>query len=378
MWSSNSFFLFLASIFIIQTVASSLPPNSCVEFKFEVSGTGTNEVINNPVNLQETSSIKTFVDAVFAGTINVTTTPFNTTGTFQMSARFCEPRIKNPLHKDTLQLLVHGSLYNKTIWSGLSQFETNSWEAFAASQGYPTLAIDRIGCGDSSHPNPISTVQIPLEAVLIDQIVQYIRSPSCNPKPLGLDKQYKNIVYVGFSFGSFVGNFMADIYPNDFDAFILTGYSGGLRFPIPFIQNNLTVARTVSPRFQDLDPAYLAASSEVGHTKAFYAGSFDPVVAHADFIGQDTLSVGETVTISLGFREVEYDGPVLVVAGEKDPNFCPVAGGACADILRETSNLFPKAKYESMVASDSGHTLMLHTSAPETFAGVHEWLAKLF
>lgn len=39
-----------------------------------------------------------------------------------------------------------------------------SWVDYASQEGYPTLAIDRLGNGNSSHPNGITEVQCPAQA----------------------------------------------------------------------------------------------------------------------------------------------------------------------------------------------------------------------
>ena len=44
-------------------------------------------------------------------------------------------------------------------WTGDGFEEQYSWVAAASKAGYPTLAIDRLGNGDSSHPDPLLTVQ---------------------------------------------------------------------------------------------------------------------------------------------------------------------------------------------------------------------------
>lgn len=37
--------------------------------------------------------------------------------------------------------------------------ERYSWVAAASKQGYPTLAVDRLGNGESTHADPILAVQ---------------------------------------------------------------------------------------------------------------------------------------------------------------------------------------------------------------------------
>lgn len=74
-------------------------------------------------------------------------------GTYNIAARFCEPTKDVESRRNTLQLLVHGVQQTKEYWSGLAPpgqgFESNDWIKWAAAEGYPTLAFDRICNGQS-------------------------------------------------------------------------------------------------------------------------------------------------------------------------------------------------------------------------------------
>jgi hypothetical protein len=48
--------------------------------------------------------------------------------------------------------------------------------AYASQQGYPTLAIDRLGNGDSDHPDPLLVVQMPAHAEIAHRVIQLAKA----------------------------------------------------------------------------------------------------------------------------------------------------------------------------------------------------------
>jgi pimeloyl-ACP methyl ester carboxylesterase len=103
--------------------------------------------------------------------------------------------------------LVHGMTYNSTLWSGLGFSDHYSWVNHATRRGYPTLAIDRLGHGDSpARPDPVSIIQFALETEIIHQLLSKLRASE-------LGRSFSKIVYVGHSYGSLLGNSIARIYP---------------------------------------------------------------------------------------------------------------------------------------------------------------------
>lgn len=100
-------------------------------------------------------------------------------------------------------------------WTGDGYSDRYSWVAAASKAGYPTLAIDRLGNGDSDHPDPILAVQFvtspvdktqlttnryPVEVETIHQIIVKLRAGTL-PPPLN-GRKFTKVIYVGHSYGS--------------------------------------------------------------------------------------------------------------------------------------------------------------------------------
>ena len=107
---------------------------------------------------------------------------------YQISAAYCPPTVSVAGRSRVVQLLIHGGTADKYYWSALgpvgSGFREDyySWVDFARSQGYHTIAIDNLGVGNSSRPDP-TVVRLPVEADITSQIVHQLRS---HPLPLSL------------------------------------------------------------------------------------------------------------------------------------------------------------------------------------------------
>ena len=96
-------------------------------------------------------------------------------GTQTLAGTFCLPTVLNE-NIFSLQVLFHPITGNRGYWNGLGGLSTGyvpyqpqnySWVDFAHANGYPTLALDRLGAGESSHPDPVAVVQGPYEYVLL-------------------------------------------------------------------------------------------------------------------------------------------------------------------------------------------------------------------
>lgn len=80
------------------------------------------------------------------------------------------------------------------------------------------LAIDNLGAGDSSRPDPVVFTQQPLQTEIVHQITQMLRAGSISFAP-----KASKVIFVGHSLASVIGNGIASHYPKDFDALVLTG-----------------------------------------------------------------------------------------------------------------------------------------------------------
>lgn len=119
------------------------PASNCKNITFTVSATAQNQVAANP----PPNFLDPDTSLAFLGQPVVLTT---VSGTQNLYGQYCEPTVKNPSRAKTLQLLVHGITYDHTYWAGFDSIPSSpaySWVTYANAQGYPTLAIDRLGNG---------------------------------------------------------------------------------------------------------------------------------------------------------------------------------------------------------------------------------------
>ncbi|KAE9375083.1 hypothetical protein N431DRAFT_463194 [Stipitochalara longipes BDJ] len=297
---------------------------------------------------------------------------------YNISASYCSPTLNIPNRAKTVQLLVHGATKNKFYWSALGpvgagyEEERYSWVDFAGFRGYHTVAIDRLGVGNSSHPDP-NFVRLPLEANITSQIVQQLR------------QRFDNVVLVGHSVASLIINYLLIQEPNVADALILTGYVHA--FGVVNTSAQQFVPANTFPRFAELDPGYLTLASAANMRESFYGndGSFDPVVPVIDFQREDVQAVGEqesvfsVITSSFGSAISLSKKPLAIIVGENDEPLCNSnCGEGPGNLAAQSVTFFPDAKpFAPIVITNTGHFLNLHLSAPETFTKANDWLDGL-
>jgi pimeloyl-ACP methyl ester carboxylesterase len=80
--------------------------------------------------------------------------------------------------------------------------------------------MDRLGNGNSSHPDPILVVQTPAQVEVLHQIIL-----KCKAGNIPSIRAFNKIILAGHSYGSFISNALNQKYPNDVDVTILTGFS---------------------------------------------------------------------------------------------------------------------------------------------------------
>ena len=298
-------------------------------------------------------------------------------GTYRVKATYCRP----PPHvrpRNALQVLVHGFTYSKDLWAGLGFSDQYNWHAYATRAGYHTIAVDRLGHGVpptlANLPNPFTEVQGPLQAQYTLNVVKALRRgiPASGLPP------FPKIIYVGHSYGSWLGNNVARDDPRAVDAFVLTGYSGTVALPIA-LTIDFSSAAVVNPaRFSGVPLGYLAGQTESVRTAAFYAGAYPAAFPPLDFQTHDTFAVGEGLSPAFTPLLTAYRGPVYLVTGDLDILFCPGGASTCNATLHQTADYFPQAKFSVLSPTNTGHTLSLHSSAPKMIADVHTWLNKYF
>ncbi len=157
----------LSSLFLIPPLVCSAPLEArhaiCRDVTFQVSGSAQNRNLSSLNLADPNATLAAFKADAFP--------LFPVSGTETLAGTFCEPTVLNE-NLFSLQVLFHGITGNRGYWNALGgspagyapyQPQKYSWVEFAHANGYPTLALDRLGAGESSHPDPVAVVQGPYE-----------------------------------------------------------------------------------------------------------------------------------------------------------------------------------------------------------------------
>ena len=259
----------------------------------------------------------------------------------------------------------------------------------ALQNGYSTLAIDRLGIGNSSHGDPFNEIQAQAEVEALNAVTTKLR----NGKIDGITDSFAKIVHVGHSFGSVQSYWLSALYPNNTDGVVLTGYSTASQFlayiiagwnlhsarlnqplrlgnassdglrqlatqfglvkdVVPGLQKVLTgagiqlsaqdvwdiVATTeildlisgynkTAPSPLNYPSGYFASADLTNLQYAFlYPGSYDIGLATMGEQTKQPVTAGELLTIGSAPMMSSFAGPVFVMTGEHDVPFC---GGNC-------------------------------------------------
>ncbi|MCJ1460777.1 hypothetical protein MMC28_011159 [Mycoblastus sanguinarius] len=358
--------------------------SACRNLTFTVHASAVNKVIPSPA--AGSLSTQDGVNAFYAGLPNLLAAATNQTrnGTYQLAAVYCQPRALEKgevvAQNAPLQILLHGSTYTKEYWDRGSWGYGDpkySWTKAMNYNGYATLAVDKLGNGASSHPDPVYDVQLPLQMETIHTLITQIKAGTASiPVP-------KKIIFVSHSSGSILNADLVQTHPNDVDAVVLTGYPAGganNKGGIPSY-HYLPASLSAPTRFPDLNYGYLFMNSEFNRTSAFYyVGHYDPEIPRLDYLTAGSVPLGEGFTLGPATQPA-FQGKVLVVTGQKDPAICgftPV--DQCA--YNNTPVLGVNTAFSSNTGFDyymppTGHDLNWHYTAPQTYEIVVQKLGAL-
>lgn len=331
------------------------------------------------IDLTDRKAVKNLLNSAL-GTASRVFPIIPVSGTYDISARYCEPEVENGNSK-TVQILAHGATYTKTYWTGLDlpeeQAEGYSWVHYASREGYPTLSIDRLGTGKSTHANPVLEVQVNLDAETIHEIIKKLRAGEIKRK------RFEKVVFAGHSLGSAVGCVLSQRHPDDIDALILTGWSDALVENVSRVLSTgfIPAALVDGDRWGNREVGYLTTSLEENVRSSFYGpdGSYDPQVRDYAWKTRDIVSAAEFVTTFAGAVVSDrFRGPVHFLTGEFDALMCDGSGG-CKDDPNHTpaSNrkLFPNSRnYTYHIVPDAGHNINFHYSARNGYKAAHDFL----
>lgn len=184
-WGPLTITTLVLSTFLTTPLVSANP--NCTNLRIPLTATASNEVFPVPVglNYSNPASVSAFVQTVLgdAGTLFP---GIPTTFTGIIAARYCAPEVVVANRSDVIQLFMSGVTENNLYWFGLGYpngYNGNQYSTvdYASKQGYPTLAIDRIGVGNSTHPDPILQQQVNLEEAVSHQLVTMLKAGTAVP-----------------------------------------------------------------------------------------------------------------------------------------------------------------------------------------------------
>ncbi|KAL8993468.1 MAG: hypothetical protein Q9169_006324 [Polycauliona sp. 2 TL-2023] len=349
----------------------------CINGNFQIPASATNYVLDLPEPASQFEVTEIFQGLFQAGSTTAQRVQNGTRtvqGTYGIGANLCVPRYPERHQKlETIQILSHGIGLEKSYWEIALGY---SYVDAAAEAGYATLAYDRLGVGQSDHPDPIQDVQAFLEAETLHGLVRLFRTREPDRY------NFTNIVGVGHSFGSIVQHGANANYPDDFDGVVLTGFSAtSTDFGYTVLANNPSIAALNQPeRFGKLPYGYLVHNNAISIQQPFFRYPFfDPAIFQNQVDRRDTYTLGEDFTIGELLKPASaYTGPVNVVTGEYDfPNClgnCSFPDNQLAKVLPALYPKADRAKSDVYMVPESGHTINAHRSAGKAFDQINAFL----
>lgn len=293
-------------------------------------------------------------------------------GTYGIYSQLCFPTGSTSISgSKPLQFLMHGGHFGRSYWNNAPDY---SYIDYAANEGYSTFFYDRLGIGDSEHPDPVQTVQTPLQVAIAHELVQLLRRGHIGRHA------FDRIVGVGHSYGSAQIAALTPEYPDDFDAVVLTGAAAepnGLM--TDDVTTNPAIASQADPlRFSSLPNGYYIPPAIEGLQYIFFrAPNFDPKLLDLAQTTRQTQTVGELLAFGEIKASANFTGPIYVVTGEHDVPNCL---GNCLlpynKLAVVKDALYPAASNMSdyYVVPGAGHGLNYHYSAKDTYAHIHGFL----
>jgi len=304
-------------------------------------------------------------------TLGVTLAP-GATDTFNVVGTLCS---QGPAAGKTAQLLLHGSTYARYYWDFPYQAEHYSYVRSATKRGYATFNLDRIGNGDSDHPDG-NLVDIYANAFVVHQVVEALRAGEIG------SQSFEKVIVVGHSMGSMTTINYAGSFPGEADGIILTGILHDINWP--FAKSQLLDAlypATLDPKFASQFPNFDYFTTIPGtRVSAFYhLANADPEVIALDESLKQTTTIGELNTgPAMCFDPISFqiEGPVLVVIGQYDYIFCGNLVN-CSDKAAvqdfEETKFSDSACVETAVINDAAHVLNLHLNADAAYSQMLAW-----
>ncbi|KAF2032503.1 hypothetical protein EK21DRAFT_109882 [Setomelanomma holmii] len=250
----------------------------------------------------------------------------------------------------------------------------------AAAKGYATFLYDRLGAGQSAHPDPWQDLQMSVQKSIAHALVQKLKAGDIG----GIT--FRQVVGIGHSLGAALTQAVSSGYPSDFDAVALSGHSAffegsGTGFAAAAQQ----IANTLPDRaeLKGLPNGYftLGPVLQTLQFAFFYYPHFDEKIFMKEFETRQTNAIGETLTLGAQYTPTTFDKAVQILNGQQDYFYCQgdcLSGGG--DVTADALNIFyPERdanKSEAITISKVGHNVNLHFARLEAFEQILSFISR--
>ncbi|KAF2627219.1 alpha/beta-hydrolase [Macroventuria anomochaeta] len=371
--------------------SSHRPSGYCVQLDIPVFATAPSAIYDIPqVNDDIEATAWAIFDATWStphGVQNIITNT-TTSDTFNIHAQLCVP--KSSGKNGVLQIATHGVHYDSRYWDSTYKPEEHSYVEATLKAGYSILTYDRLGTGQSNHPDAYNVVQAPLEMEILRQITLMARNgtlydlaeKSQDALPAFNELEFPSkVVHVGHSFGSFLTSAFIANYGSLTDGAIITGYllspylgsAGSTSFSVEY-------AATGSPSYER--PSGYVVCQKSGIQNIFFGG--DPKTAFTPELLDYAVDIKQPVPIGefasafwlIGNYGPSFKGPVQYLLPEFDFYICR---GDCKGVANMTAlaQTYPNASaIEVAIQPNTGHALPLHNNATAGFQLIYDFLDR--
>jgi pimeloyl-ACP methyl ester carboxylesterase len=300
---------------------------------------------------------------------------------FNISLEYCTPSQPGP-RASTVHFLSHGIGFNRSYWDFRLPSAPNdaqySYINAVTSQGYSTLAWNRLGIAPSTIADPYLEIQGGLAIQGLAAITNWLKNGNFSQVP-----PPKKVIHVGHSWGSEITVGFAANFPALSDGLILTGYSAHTNFANNFVASSgLHIANIADPkRFPNTtySSGYLTWPDAASNQYSFLSyPNFDPAVLAFAEATKQPFTVGEFLTLqALPINATAFTKPVLYVVGEQDLIFC---ASNCTGLMGPESAAVEafnaSSSVETVVLPKFGHGINLHKNATRAYGVILDFLGR--
>jgi pimeloyl-ACP methyl ester carboxylesterase len=274
----------------------------------------------------------------------------------------------------TVQVLIPGGTYNSSYWDIGQAPQTHSFRLAMNEAGFATLAVDRLGTGQSSKP-PSVLVTASTQAGAVHQVIRTLRP------------RFAKVIVGGHSIGSAMAMIEAGNY-HDVDGVLVTGMTHRMNLitVIPVLANMIPAPLDPVLTARGLDLGYLTTSPGTRFSAFHAPGPQDAGAVAFDESTKDVFAATEAVDTLLLTNVVipatrRIDVPVMIAVGN-DNHFCGAPlGSDCstADALRQSEAPFfsDAAHLRTYVLNGFGHSINYAPNAPDYHRAVADWVADI-